>query len=133
MEEREKRKRNPLFGFEKHLAQQFWHHAQNPFVTQKHIMIPQQFPPRFVRLKLALELLDANDAGDELDVMLGEEIFVLTLGVFGEETDGGCRRRRESRMRQLTREKVTGESLVSCRVLHGFPTRENERRKPPTS
>lgn len=89
-------------------------------------MIPQQFPPRFVRLKLALELLDANDAGDELDVMLGEEIFVLTLGVFGEETDGGCRRRRESRMRQLARGK-SQESHLS--VVEFYASFQREKTK----
>lgn len=73
-------------------------------------MIPQQLPPRFVWFKLALELLDADDAGDELDVMLSEEIFVLTLGVFGEEADRGCRRRWESRVGQLAR-------ITECHLL----------------
>lgn len=83
-------------------------------------MIPQQLPPRFVWLKLALELLHADNAGDELDIMLGEKVFVLTLGIFGEEADGGCRRRRESRMRQLARGKSQESHLLVVEFCASF-------------
>lgn len=88
-------------------------------------MIPQQLPPRFVWFKLALELLDADNAGDELDVMLSEEIFVLTLGVFGEEADRGCRRRWESRVGQLA--KIT--ERVTCQSPNSTPVSNETKRK----
>jgi hypothetical protein len=39
---------------------------------------------------LASELFDADDAGDELDVVFrcGKQVFVFPLRGFGDETDG---------------------------------------------
>jgi hypothetical protein len=56
-----------------------------------------------IRLEFSLELLDADDPVDELDlVLLVDQIFVLSLGIFGQEADRGCRRRGKGRVRQAT-------------------------------
>ena len=66
-------------------------------------MIVGQRPPGLVRLVLSLELFETDDTGDELDALLVQEVFVLTLGVLGKETDRGCWGRRKGRVREVTK------------------------------
>ena len=49
-------------------------------------------PPRLERLPLPLEMPDIDNARDELDAFFSDEVLVLALRVFHDETDGTCAR-----------------------------------------
>lgn len=51
-------------------------------------MIPEKLAAGVKRLKFPFEFLDTDDSGDELDVLSGQEIFVLSLRVFYKKTYG---------------------------------------------
>lgn len=67
-------------------------------------MVPQQLPPRLERLELALEFRHAYYAVDKFDVDFRrcEQVFVLSLWVFREQTNGRGGGRGEGRVRKLT-------------------------------
>lgn len=65
------RKRNPLFGIEKHFTQQSGHLLHHPIVTQEDLVIPHQLSSCLVWLEFPFKLGYADDSVDEFDVVFG--------------------------------------------------------------
>ena len=53
-------------------------------------MLAHKLPPWFEWLKLALQLGNTDHSGNELDILLLEEILVLSLRVLCDEAYGRC-------------------------------------------
>ena len=78
-----------LLSVKENLAQEFGHHWHDALVAEEDLMIIGQSSSCLVGLVLSLQLFQANNSSDELDVLVVQEILVLSLRVLGEQADRG--------------------------------------------
>lgn len=75
-----------LFRIEPFRAEQPWQEGYHPVVRKKHGVFFEQETARLERLEFSLEFLHPHDTGYELDVMLLEQVLVLPLRIFRDQT-----------------------------------------------
>jgi hypothetical protein len=78
-----------LLSVEKYLAQKFGHHWHDALIAEENLVVVGQSSSCLVRLVFSLQLFQANNSSDELDVLVVQEILVLSLRIFGEQTHRG--------------------------------------------
>lgn len=76
----------------KYFPKQTGKEGNDAFVRKEERILAKQGATRLERFELPLELLDANDATDEPNACLVEEIFVFPLRVFRNEANSRCAR-----------------------------------------
>lgn len=79
---------NALLGVAPHLAEALAHLDRDPVVDEEELSLLEELPLCLERLVLCAELVEADDARDEPDLELGEEVLVEALRVLDEEGDG---------------------------------------------
>lgn len=79
-------------------------------------MLVHELSPRFERLEFALELGEADDARDELDVLRLKQVFVLALRVFGDQAYG-CRAWVDGGVREWSAGKCKVRSAIDRMAL----------------
>jgi hypothetical protein len=78
---------NALLRLEKRLSEQLGQEGNHTFISEEQAVFAEEHAPCLERLPLALELLDANNTRDKLDILLSEQILVLPLRVLRDQTD----------------------------------------------
>ena len=106
---------NSLLRLEEYLAQQSWEKRDNTFIRQEETMFAHKLPSRFEWLEFAFQLCNTDHSGDELNILLLEEIFVLSLRVLCDEAYGRCAWI-DGRVREGTEKSKIGEWLASAWV-----------------
>jgi hypothetical protein len=79
---------NSLLRLEEYLTKQTREKGYNTLIREEESMFAHKFPSWLEWLKFSLQLGNSDHSGNELDVLLLKEVFVLSLGVLCDETYG---------------------------------------------
>lgn len=100
------------------LAEKLGKQGDDPVVRKEHAVLAEELAAGLERLELALELGDTDDARDEFDVVLLDQVLILPLGILDEQADG-CRAWVDDRV---------GERAVSSQATRQLKTHTSRGR-----
>jgi hypothetical protein len=103
-----------LFGLEPFSAEEFGKEGYHSVIGEKEAVFLKEQSASFESFEFALEFSNANDTGNEFDVVLFKEVLVFPLRIFCYEADGRCSRV-DDRVSNRTGEKTLGQFCGSSK------------------